>query len=307
MTNITISNLKPVSEFASYIKERIQNQTKNWWEIAEAFAEAREMYGFESDSFKKLCLDTKFSKSKASKLATIAQSERLKTYGSKLSAVHSWGTLYAITTLDEVQFQELKQVLALDNPNKPAPFITQAEVERYKRKKFERSFFKNYAVIQIDEEALKGELLTGDDCEALNELIEKIEALTSYVKVRHMKLDEKDASNYMIRLEQKAQQLVRQQFYESVMSKLSGKKRPKHEPQESFESRILGMSRRELNLKLNDSPKEAFEYLGLEYDESKFYSEAQSALSKTAERFAKKVLDRLSTISASQAEFAKAA
>ena len=115
MTDITLSNQKSVQEFTTYILERIQASNKNWWEIAQAFSEAREMYGFESDSFKKLCTETKFSKSKASKLATIAMSERLKMYAAKLLAVHSWGTLYAITTLNDQQFQDLKQKLRLDD------------------------------------------------------------------------------------------------------------------------------------------------------------------------------------------------
>ena len=293
MTDITLSNQKSVQEFTTYILERIQASNKNWWEIAKAFSEAREMYGFESDNFKKLCIETKFSKSKASKLATIAMSERLKTYAVKLSAVHSWGTLYAIATLNDQQFQDLKQKLRLDDPKAEVPFVTQAEVERFKRGKTERSVFKNYAVIKIDEEALKGELITGEDCQALNALIAQIEAISSHIKVRHMNLDDKESARFMTHLVERKRQLVRQAFVREIGSRLERKPKQKNESQVQFESRMLGMSRGELLAKLNDSEKAAFEYLGLIYDEAKFYDEAQSALNARAERYAQKVLDRL--------------
>ena len=307
MTDVTLSNQKTVNEFATYIMERIQSSTKNWWEIAQAFAEAREMYGFESDKFKKLCLETKFSKSKASKLATIAVSDRLKNYATKLSAVHSWGTLYAITTLNEIQFQDLKQTLKLDDPNVSIPFITQNEVERFKRGKIERSLFKNYAVIKIDEEALIGELLTADDCEALNNLISQIEALSPYIKIRHLRLDEKESSKWMIRLNERKEHLVRQAFNREIFSRLEQKSKNKNETQPQFEGRILGMSREELFLMFNVSAKDAFDYLGLSYDEVKFFEEAQSYLTSRAERYAQKVLDRLPKLAVSDAPIAKAA
>lgn len=293
MTYLTLANEKSVQEFTTFILDRIQASNKNWWEIAQAFAEAREMYGFDSDSFKKLCLETKFSKSKASKLATIALSERLKTYAAKLSAVHSWGTLYAITTLNEQQFQDLKQKLRLDDPKAVVPFITQAEVERFKRQKTNRAVLKNYAVIKIDEEALKGELITGEDCEALNALIAKIDAISSYIKVCHMNLDEKDAAEVMLRLEERKKQLVRKAFTRGIESRLERMPKHKEEKRVQYEERMLGMSRGELLAKLNVDAKDAFEYLGLAYDEAKFYDEAQTAIDVRSKRFAQKVLDRL--------------
>ena len=37
-------NTKTVNEFADYIQKRLQAANKNWLLIAEAFAEAKEMY-----------------------------------------------------------------------------------------------------------------------------------------------------------------------------------------------------------------------------------------------------------------------
>ena len=97
----TRGNQKPVEDFISYIRERVGTATRNWREIAQAFAEAKEMYGADSDAFKRLCKATKFSRSTADRLAKIAASARLKKHETELAAVHSWSTLYAIMNLPE--------------------------------------------------------------------------------------------------------------------------------------------------------------------------------------------------------------
>ena len=86
MTNTYGSNQKTVEEFIEYIRERLEELTKSWREIASAFAEAKDMFGIESDRFKRLCKETKFSTSKACKLASVASSERLKTHEKAFSA-----------------------------------------------------------------------------------------------------------------------------------------------------------------------------------------------------------------------------
>ena len=105
MSDYGLPNTKSVNDFIGYIRERLAQSTTSWREIAEAFAEAKEMFGGESDSFRNLCKETNFSKSTAHKLAAIASSERLAKYREKLSVVHSWGTLYAITVADGREVQ----------------------------------------------------------------------------------------------------------------------------------------------------------------------------------------------------------
>src|SRR5258708_23008178 len=103
----TTHNLKKVEEFVEVIREHMKGSTNNVRQIASAFAEAKEMYGQGSDRFTQLCKETKFSVSKACKLASIASDERLKAHEEELSAVHSWTVLYEITTLTDAQFNEL--------------------------------------------------------------------------------------------------------------------------------------------------------------------------------------------------------
>lgn len=282
--------MKSVAEFVSYIRERLQNSNRNWWEIAVAFAEAREMYGIDSGRFKDLCSETGFGISKATKLAKIAESDRLKAYSEKLSAVHSWGTLYAITTLNEAKFDELKKAFKLDEGDGVVPFITQQAVEKIRKGPTEKSFLKNYAVIQIDEDALKGGLLDGGDLGELYRLIAKIDNLSSYIRVRHTEIDEKNNMFWLNRIEDKAGQLARKALSEAVSARIGSRKKAAWEKQENFEINCLGMSRRELFLMFNNNPEEAFKYLGIDYDYATYYRQAETEISSKQDKYAERAM-----------------
>src|SRR5437868_9450915 len=121
-------NQKTFNDFVAIIRENVEASTRNWHAIAAAFAEAKETFGTNSDSIKALCLTTKFSISKASKLALIASNERLKAHKTELSTVHSWTVLYEITTLTDEEFTELLKEAHEANSNtifkNEAPFFS---------------------------------------------------------------------------------------------------------------------------------------------------------------------------------------
>ena len=58
---MSVTNTKTVGEFVASIRNSLEKSNKAWVEIANAFAEAREMFGSGSDSFKRLLKETKFS------------------------------------------------------------------------------------------------------------------------------------------------------------------------------------------------------------------------------------------------------
>ena len=162
MSDYGLPNTKSVNDFIGYIRERLARSTTSWREIAEAFAEAKEMFGGESDSFRNLCKETNFSKSTAHKLAAIASSERLAKYREKLSVVHSWGTLYAITALTDEKFKVLCERYNLDDPSASRPILTQSLVEAVRKEKTEKSSLRVYATIYVDVDAMKADLFDGD-------------------------------------------------------------------------------------------------------------------------------------------------
>jgi len=296
MDIIKLANTKPVEEFVSFISTRLKTANKSWLEIAEAFAEAQEMYGSASKSFKDLCELTRFSQSTIAKLISIVNSDRLKKYDVQLSSVQSWGTLYAIASLTEEQFEMLKANFKLDDTKTIAPFITQSDVESLKRAPKVPSLFKGYAVIQVDDEAVKGGLLTGDEFNELQELLERLERMSSYIAVKKLVNEEKEELSRLNRIEHKVQQHIRRSYLEGINAILARNIKLKDEKRYAFEVRILGKNRDELMLNLQLDAKEAFGYLGLEYDMAVFYMKAEADVNTTEnariDKFAKKVLSR---------------
>jgi len=294
MTKFT--NTKTVDEFVTDIQKYIQASSKNWWQIALAFAEAKDMYGTGSQRFKELSERTSFSDSKVAKLVSIVSSDRLKQYARKLSSVHSWGTLYAITTLTEEQFAAFKEKYELDKPDLVVRFISQEDVDGFRREAKERSVFKNYAIIQVDDEAVKGALLTGVEFDELQNVLTKLETLSSYIAVKRVSNDEKEELSRLNRVEDRVQQLIRKQYLDATNLKLTDYKRHKGESQSVFESRILGKNMEELMLDLKINDREAFKYLGIEYDMAAFYKKAEAEVNASEvariDRYAKKVLSR---------------
>lgn len=296
MNTSIIANEKSVQDFVTVIRSSLQDSNKAWWKIALAFAEAKDMYGFTSHKFETLCKSTKFSTSTASKLIAIANSDRLKKYAEKLSAVQSWGTLYAIVSLTQENFDKLKAIYKLDDKSSGPVFLTQTNVDSIRRVKTDNPVFKNYAIIKVDEDALKGELLTPNDLEKLWSLINEIESITSYIQVSRTEIDEKEASKHLLRVENKATQITRNRFYQAITSTLIRHKKLKGEKVEAFERRCLPMSRVELKQVFDNNPKEAFDLLGAEFDQQSIYKEAESeALEvsiKYTDKYANKVIKR---------------
>ena len=176
------SNRKPIAEFITYITQQLEISTNSWRSIAAAFAEASEMYGVDSDAYKQLLNGTNFSKSKASKLVAIATSKRLMTYENQLRCVHSWSTLYEVTTLDESQFAKLVKEYKLDRVDS-CPVLTEASIKAFKRVETEKSPFKRVAHIMIDEAALAAGLVSDADYELFQEALRKFETISPYFKV----------------------------------------------------------------------------------------------------------------------------
>ena len=292
----TFTNTKTVDEFVGEIQKHIQASTENWWQIALAFAEAKDMYGTGSQRFKELSERTNFSVSKIAKLVSIVSSERLKQYARELSSVHSWGTLYAITTLTDEQFSAFKGKYELDKPDLVVRFISQEDVDSFRKVAKERSVFKGYAIIQVDDEAVKGGLLTGVEFDELQKLLIKMEALSSYVAVKRVTNDEKEELTRLTRVENKVQQLIRKAYMESINVKLDLYNKNEGERQSIFEARILGKNREELMDDFKIDAREAFKYLGFEYDMAAFYKKAEGEVNAAemvrTNKYAQKVLTR---------------
>jgi hypothetical protein len=273
-----LPNTKSVADFIGYIRDRLERSATAWREIAEAFAQAKEMFGGESDSFRNLCKETSFSKSTAHKLAAIALSERLAKYQEKLSAVHSWSTFYAITSLTEEKFKVLCERYKLDDPRALAPFLTESMVEAIRKEKTEKSSLKVYATIYVDELAMKAGLFDSGHAARLEESLDDLQKTLPYVKITKSGIEGRVESHYFDRIQRKKVELARQAFaneLQAIDKRLESKKMP-HESKKQCFNRSMCMSREELWDMFKSNPKDAFEYLGGDgYDEKDLYERAE--------------------------------
>lgn len=296
-------NVKPVEDFVSYIRNRIESANRNWIEIAQAFAEAKDMYGNGSKNFKDLCERTNFSQSKIAKLLAIVSSDRLKKYAVQLSSVHSWGTLYAIASLTDEQFNQFREHYKLDDPATVAPFISQEDVAKLRKGPMQQSVFRSYSVIQIDDEAVKGGLLSGAEFEELERLLAKIEQMSSYVKVKRSEIEEKQEISRMNLIFEKVKQVTRRHYLEAINAIKERRKKQKGETKYDFVVRCFGKNEAELMADLQVDPKTAFEAIGAQYDMASFYNEAEAEVNNAEKvrmsKYAQKVLSRPININAS--------
>ena len=292
------TNTRPVAEFITYIKQQLEISTTSWKLIADALAEASEMYGVDSDSYRRLLKATNFSKSKASKLVTIATSKRLKKHENQLRCVQSWSTLYEVTTLDDAQFAALSAEYELADTDS-CPVLTESKVSAFKRVKAEKSAYKRIAFICVDEDALKGGLVNGSEYEALTDTLKQLSEISPYFKIVESDIFDNDSSLYQKKLSMKVTALTHKKLNECIKRVFDGRTgKRKNESLDKYLQRAFGVSREELHNSVNENDaKSVFSLFGLEdeYDLGKLYETAVIELSNANEKFAVRAIARANT------------
>jgi hypothetical protein len=295
-TTMTIGNThnqKTFEHFVATIRDNVEASTRNWHAVASAFAEAKEMFGSNSDTFKALCSVTKFSVSKASKLASIASSERLKTNSATLSTVHNWTVLYQITTLTDEQFVEL-----LKNANEAnsktifkndAPFFSLEMVLAAKRGKVTKSPMVTYATIRIDFPALKAQLIDGAHISTLEEHLRQIETSLPYLQVARTEVDQSAERLFLNKVHTATETAERKAFAALLERQLAKIQKRKKEKTEAYWHRVFGMNKDELWSMFRSDKKIAFEHFGAEFDQGQFWNEGQDTVSKQMDKIAKTI------------------
>ena len=76
------------------IKAELTVQTGSWRKISELFNQADVEFGFGTDEMKQILEQTDISTSKASKLISIAQDDRIRQNSRIFDTVSAWTTLY---------------------------------------------------------------------------------------------------------------------------------------------------------------------------------------------------------------------
>jgi ribosomal protein L3 len=214
-----IANEASVNYYADKIKSEMKTATCAWRAVAQLFASASNEFGTDSDKFKALLIATNFSRSKVAKLIAVANNERLKIYEDTLQSVSAWTVMYDITTLSGDEFQ--KFIASVDSDT----VITTKEVNAARVKETVIADpYKTVFSIQIDENAIKAQLFSGDDYQELLDAIETIQNTMNYVRVQQTNLFENDVARFAAELDREYKKQVRKVWSEAKSAFIANSK-----------------------------------------------------------------------------------
>ena len=185
--DVLVGNEILIDQYVTDIKSELCNSTSAWKRIAEIFAAAQEQFGRKSKAMSELAKKTEFGTSKVDKLVQIAKSKRLKSESNFFSEVTTWTVLYEVTTLDDAQYQTLLSKLTAGER------LSLRLITSIRKPKDEApNPFQQFAVIQLDMNAVRTGLIDQDEYETLVQAIQMIADRVPYVKVIQNDLIEKD-------------------------------------------------------------------------------------------------------------------
>ena len=101
-------NTVSVTTLIEEIQSELKDQTGSWRKVSELLNQADVEFGFGTDEMKHILGQTDISPSKASKLISIAQDDRIKHNSRIFETVSAWTTLYQATLLNDEEFSELE-------------------------------------------------------------------------------------------------------------------------------------------------------------------------------------------------------
>ena len=304
MTNPIVTNNISIKNFIEMIENELKQQNASWMRIALAFSEAAEQYGTDSDAYKKILRATNFSGSKARKLVAIARDERLTAYQDAFASIHSWTTLYEVTTLTDEQITELV-ARACSNQNTKSrgnSVITHGLVNAVKRGDVVKEVdpYKVAFEIRIDENALKAREFGGDDYEKLIKLLREIQEVVSFVRVDDTERLEKAEASHWSQLEREARKARRkmlEQALKSYKAHSTAWKTWTAKPgalKNKYDRSMIEIwsDKAEVLKAFEADPDAVFKTLGYDaYSNSAIYTTATSALDKKQAKFLEKMND----------------
>ena len=257
---VTTSNETAVDTYVNRIKQHLTDATVAWRQIAEILAAAADEFGFDSDKMKSLRKQTKFSKSKASKLITIATNKRLRDHHATFETTNAWTVVYAVTKLTDQEFATL-----LENVS-DGEIITQKTVNDARTKrKTEPDPYKTVFSIQIDINAIKSRMFS--DYQELRDAIETIQDTLNHVRVVETDQFENDAARFSAEVARELDKVTRKEFN---AAKKSYKKR-------AHNKKLFGTySEEELRTLMREKDYQtAFDVLDSDrFDQSRLYDQA---------------------------------
>lgn len=209
--------------YVDSIKKHLTNATVAWRQIADILSAAADEFGLESNKMKSLRKQTSISKSKMSKLISIAKSKRLHDHWTIFELTNAWTVLYEVTKLTDDEFATLLDEIS------EGEVVTQKMVNAARTKIIkEPDPYKTVFSIQIDLNAIKAEMFSGDDYEKLAAAIEVIQNTLKYVRVVETEEYNSVHARFFSEVKREFEKLARTEFKAAINSYRQRAKDKKH-------------------------------------------------------------------------------
>ena len=149
------SNTVSVATLIEEIQSELNDQTGSWRKVSELLNQADVEFGFGTDEMKHILGQTDISPSKASKLISIAQDDRIRQNSKVFETVSAWTTLYQATLLNDEEFSELVNIVSEEG------VLKVSDIRNLQEKK-SKSTYQNLLNVQFDWNAIKAQAVSSE-------------------------------------------------------------------------------------------------------------------------------------------------
>ena len=172
-------NTVSVSSLIEEIQSELKDQTCSWRKVSELLNQADVEFGFGTDKMKQILHQTDISPSKASKLISIAQDDRLRQNFRTFETVSAWTTLYQATLLNDEEFSELVNIVSEEGVLK----VSDIRNVQDKKAKSSKSNYQSLLNVQFDWNAIKAQAVSSEDIQKVIEKLNELASEITYMKV----------------------------------------------------------------------------------------------------------------------------
>jgi hypothetical protein len=186
------SNTVSVASLIEEIKSELKHQTGSWRKVSELLNQADVEFGFGTDEMKQILDQTDISPSKASKLISIAQDDRLRQNFRTFETVSAWTTLYQATLLNDEEFSELVNIVSEEGVLK----VSDIRNVQDKKAKSSKSNYQSLLNVQFDWNAIKAQAVSSEDVQKVIEKLNEFASEIKYMKVETAPRFEKEIDKF---------------------------------------------------------------------------------------------------------------
>lgn len=186
------SNTVSVATLIEEIQSELKHQTGSWRKVSELLNQADVEFGFGTSEMKQILHQTDISPSKASKLISIAQDDRLRQNFRTFEPVSAWTTLYQATLLNDEEFSELVNIVSEEGVLK----VSDIRNVQDKKTKSSKSSYQDLLNVQFDWNAIKAQAVSSEDVQKVIDKLNEFASEITYMKVETAPRYEKEIDKF---------------------------------------------------------------------------------------------------------------